>query len=161
MELFDRQRLRSGGPIIGKALAQSRMVEGCQNSLACFVQKLAYLVASREIQAPIDELGFERERGRASHLVANELILCMSDDPGRDLVIFTEALRLPAEERAAFLARACAGDENLRRKVEALLRAHGRVGDFLEMPPVETGTDGEIDKGPLDTGNNNGSSSDK
>ena len=85
----------------------------------------------------------------------------MSDDPGRDVVIFTEALRLPAEERPAFLERACAGDENLRRKVEALLRAHGRVGDFLEAPPVETGTAGEIDEGPSDTGSNNGSSSDK
>jgi hypothetical protein len=85
----------------------------------------------------------------------------MSNVPGRDVVIFTEALQLPAEERAAFLDRNCAGDENLRRKVEALLRAHGRVGDFLETPPVETGTDGEINEGLLDRGSNNGSSSDK
>jgi hypothetical protein len=85
----------------------------------------------------------------------------MSEDPGRDVVIFTEALRFSAEERAAFLDRACAGDENLRRKVEALLRAHERVGDFLETPPIETGTDDEMDKGPLETDNNNGSSSDE
>jgi hypothetical protein len=85
----------------------------------------------------------------------------MSEDPGRDVAIFTEALRFPAEERAAFLDRACAGDENLRRKVEALLRAHERVGDFLETPPVKSGTDGEIDKEPPDTSNNNGRSSDK
>ena len=85
----------------------------------------------------------------------------MSDDPGRDVIVFTEALRFPAEERAAFLDHACAGDENLRRKVEALLRAHERVGDFMETPPVKTGTDDEIDKGPLETSNNNGSSSDK
>lgn len=83
----------------------------------------------------------------------------MSDDPGRDMVIFTEALRFPAELRAAFLDRACAGDESLRREVEALLRAHGRVGNFLETPAVETGTDSEIDKRPLDTGDNNGSPS--
>jgi hypothetical protein len=81
----------------------------------------------------------------------------MSDDPGRDVVIFTEALRLPADERAAFLDRACAGDEDLRRKVAALLRAHGRVGDFLETPPGQTGTDGEMDEGPMETGDNNGS----
>ena len=85
----------------------------------------------------------------------------MNDDASRDVVIFAEALRLPAEERAAFLDRACADDENLRRKVEALLRAHERVGDFLETPPVITGTGGEIDKGPQDTRNNKGSSSDK
>jgi len=85
----------------------------------------------------------------------------MSDDPGRDVVIFTEAVRFPAEERATFLDRACAGDENLRRKVEALLRAHERVGDFLETPSIKTGTDGEIDEGTLDVDSNNGSASDK
>ena len=34
-------------------------------------------------------------------------------------MVFTEALNVPVQERAAFLERACAGDENLRRKVEA------------------------------------------
>jgi hypothetical protein len=42
----------------------------------------------------------------------------MSDDPGRDVVIFTDAVRLPAEQRAAFVGRACAGDKNLRRQAE-------------------------------------------
>ena len=130
-----------------------------KDSLACFVQNLAYLVASREIQAPAGELRFETERGRARGIFANQLVSCMSNDPGHDVVIFTEAVRLPPEERAAFLDRACAGDENLRRKVEALLRAHGRVGAFLETPPVETGTESEIDEGPLDEDSNNGSSS--
>jgi len=50
---------------------------------------------------------------------------------------FTEALRLPAAERAVYLNPACAGDGRLRRKVEALLMAHDRVGDFLEMPSPE------------------------
>jgi serine/threonine-protein kinase len=66
----------------------------------------------------------------------------MSDDPGRDVAIFTEALRLPRAERAAFLEQACAGDEDLRRKVLALLAAHERLGDFLEKPPFEEGTGG-------------------
>ena len=56
----------------------------------------------------------------------------MNDDSERELSVFTEALQLPARQRAAFLKRACAGDEHLRRKMEALLRAHDRVGDFLE-----------------------------
>jgi hypothetical protein len=60
----------------------------------------------------------------------------MSDESSRDLVIFTQALQLPVGERAAFLDRACAGDKDLRRNVEALLRAHERVGDFLEKPPL-------------------------
>ena len=39
--------------------------------------------------------------------------------------IFMAALDKPTEaERAAFLADACAGDERLRRRVVALLRAH-------------------------------------
>jgi hypothetical protein len=76
VELFDRHSSRTGGPISGTELAQSRTVEVVKNSLACFVQNLTYLVASREIQAPTDELRFETERARASGIVANELIFC-------------------------------------------------------------------------------------
>ena len=59
----------------------------------------------------------------------------MKGDPDRELIVFTQALKLPVQERAAFLERACAGNENLRHKVEALLKAHDRVGSFLEEPP--------------------------
>ena len=62
----------------------------------------------------------------------------MSADPDRELVVFTEALKLPVQERATFLERICAGDENLRRSVEALLRAHDRLGNFLEESPTGT-----------------------
>ena len=55
----------------------------------------------------------------------------MTADSTRDMVIFTEVLGLAVEARPAFLDRACAGDENLRSKVEALLRAHDRVGGFM------------------------------
>jgi hypothetical protein len=71
----------------------------------------------------------------------------MSDESSRDLVIFTQALQLPVGERAAFLDRACAGDEDLRRNVEALLRAHDRVGDFLETPPLASGLEAETEDG--------------
>jgi len=60
----------------------------------------------------------------------------MKSDPDRELVVFTEAVKVPIHERAAFLERVCAGDENLRRTVEALLRAHDHVGKFLEEPPT-------------------------
>ena len=59
----------------------------------------------------------------------------MKDDADRELAVFTAANKLPIQDRAAFLDIACAGDANLRRKVEELLRAHERVGDFLEEPP--------------------------
>ena len=63
----------------------------------------------------------------------------MNDDRDRDVVIFTQAVRLPAGQRAGFVERACAGDETLRRKVLDLLSAHERVGNFLEDPPFGAG----------------------
>ena len=55
----------------------------------------------------------------------------MSGKSGRDIEVFTEAVQLPIEERIAFLDRACAEDENLRQKIEALLKSNERVGAFL------------------------------
>jgi eukaryotic-like serine/threonine-protein kinase len=60
----------------------------------------------------------------------------MKDDAGREIAVFTEAIKLPLEERAAFLEIACCGDEDLRHRVEALLSAHDRIGNFLEEPPA-------------------------
>src|SRR6266851_5684886 len=59
----------------------------------------------------------------------------MNDGSDGDIVVFTEALRLPAAERGDYLGRACAGDEDLRQRVEVLIKTHDRVGDFLEQPP--------------------------
>jgi len=60
----------------------------------------------------------------------------MKGDSDREIAIFTAALEVLPQERGAFLARLCDGDENLRRKVEGLLRAHERLGNFLEEPPT-------------------------
>ncbi len=50
-----------------------------------------------------------------------------------EAAIFIAALDMPNEaERAAFLAEACAGDLRLRRRVEALLRAHAEPDDLLD-----------------------------
>ena len=59
----------------------------------------------------------------------------MNDD-GCEMAVFTEAIKLPRQQRAAFLDKACDGGEELRRKVEALLSAHDRLGNFLEEPPT-------------------------
>lgn len=59
----------------------------------------------------------------------------MSND-GYEMAVFTEATKIPRHQRAAFLDKACGKDEDLRRKVEALLSAHDRVGNFLEKPPT-------------------------
>ena len=60
----------------------------------------------------------------------------MRGDSDDEVAIFTEALRMPAQERDAFLERVCGSDLNLRKRIAALLRAHDRVGDFLEEPPT-------------------------
>jgi serine/threonine protein kinase/tetratricopeptide (TPR) repeat protein len=53
--------------------------------------------------------------------------------------LFIEALQKPTPEgRAAFLDEACAGDAELRRGVELLLRAHERAGPFLQEPAAGT-----------------------
>jgi len=61
----------------------------------------------------------------------------MNEDADHELAVFTEAIKVPLQDRAAFLDKTCRGDVNLRGKVEALLRAHERVGNFLEEPPTE------------------------
>src|SRR5215470_4257669 len=61
----------------------------------------------------------------------------MSAPARRAADLFTEALSVPVEEHAAFLAQACGGDERLRQKVEALLKSHEEIGDFLEEVPDE------------------------
>jgi serine/threonine protein kinase/tetratricopeptide (TPR) repeat protein len=54
--------------------------------------------------------------------------------------IFIEALaKADPAERAAFLDRACAGDEALRRRIERLLARHGQPDSFLEAPATEAG----------------------
>src|SRR5579859_187391 len=60
----------------------------------------------------------------------------MNDNGSPEIIVFTEVTALPMEEREAQLQRACAGNDTLLRKVRALLRAHDRVGKFLEDSPA-------------------------
>jgi serine/threonine protein kinase/WD40 repeat protein len=52
--------------------------------------------------------------------------------------IFFAAAALPSTERAAYLAKACAGHDDLRRRVEQMLTARPVVGDFLEPVPADS-----------------------
>src|SRR5438309_978297 len=54
----------------------------------------------------------------------------------REEALFTLAVEKPAAERAAFLDRECSGDAELRQRVEALLGAHAKAGEFLNEPPA-------------------------
>ena len=59
----------------------------------------------------------------------------MSLDPKRVQAVFLEAVNYhdPAD-RAVFLDAACSADAELRRRVEALLKAHDEFNDFLNQP---------------------------
>jgi serine/threonine protein kinase/Flp pilus assembly protein TadD len=51
--------------------------------------------------------------------------------------VFFAALEKGApQERAAYLAEACAGDADLRRRVEKMLAAQAQAGSFLEQPAL-------------------------
>ena len=52
--------------------------------------------------------------------------------------IFDEAVEIDdPEARRAYLDRACTGDVELRRKLDALLQAYGDAGSFLQKPAVD------------------------
>jgi serine/threonine protein kinase len=51
--------------------------------------------------------------------------------------LYHAALGRGAEERAPFLAQACAGDEGLRRDVESLLAYEDQAEEFIESPALE------------------------
>ncbi|MGA8182917.1 MAG: protein kinase [Terriglobia bacterium] len=51
--------------------------------------------------------------------------------------LYHAALELDASKRAAYLAKACAGDEMLRSEVESLLESDAQAGEFIESPAIE------------------------
>src|SRR5205809_1186038 len=60
----------------------------------------------------------------------------MNDDHGKAKTIFLRAAEIAAaDERQAYLAAACGGDDALRSEVEDLLRHQERLGSFLEAAP--------------------------
>src|ERR1043166_5950708 len=58
----------------------------------------------------------------------------MTNPVERDETVFEAAVRLGAAERAAYLDKSCAGESELRRRVEALLGALDRAGGLLKDP---------------------------
>ncbi len=51
--------------------------------------------------------------------------------------LFHSALKVEERQRIAFLEESCAGDQDLRIRVEALLADHKEAGSFLESPALE------------------------
>ncbi|MDT4955590.1 MAG: eukaryotic-like serine/threonine-protein kinase [Acidobacteriota bacterium] len=50
--------------------------------------------------------------------------------------VFESALEHAPEERSAYLAQVCAGDESLRRQVETLIVSYKRAENFIEVPAL-------------------------
>src|SRR5262245_24920350 len=61
----------------------------------------------------------------------------MSHASDVEALLFAALDKATDAERHAFLDSACAGDAELRRQVERLLKAEARAGDFLLKPVVE------------------------
>src|SRR6185503_12469739 len=51
--------------------------------------------------------------------------------------LYHAALERDADQRASFLAEACADDVSLRREIEALIAANDEAGGFLAAPALE------------------------
>jgi serine/threonine protein kinase len=56
----------------------------------------------------------------------------MNQDSNIEKDLFSEALELPPDQREVFLKGACRGDEQLRQRVEELLRVHGNSSRILK-----------------------------
>jgi serine/threonine protein kinase len=54
----------------------------------------------------------------------------------RTKAVFDDAAELPPAQRAAFIAKASAGDASLRAEVESLLASLESAGNFIEAPPA-------------------------
>jgi len=64
----------------------------------------------------------------------------MPADPNRVEAIFAVVLaKTSPEERASYIDEACAGDVELRQRVEALLKAYDDAGSFLQSPAAREG----------------------
>ena len=55
--------------------------------------------------------------------------------------IFADAMQIDSEsERANYLGEACGDDQQMRERIEQLLREKDSLGSFLESPPPGVGT---------------------
>ena len=75
----------------------------------------------------------------------------MNDPSPLEAIFFAALEKGSPQERAAYLDEACAGDPDLRRRVEKMLAAQAQAGSFLEQParsPVVTVDEQPVSEGP-------------
>jgi serine/threonine protein kinase len=71
--------------------------------------------------------------------------------------IFNSLIKRQPEERAAFLAQACAGDDDLRNEVESLIAAHEKTDNFSNAPTTAAAVSLTSEKTELQPGQSLGS----
>ena len=67
----------------------------------------------------------------------------MNEPDEQEVAIFGTALLMPADQRAAYLDQACAGNNALRQRIQAHLSDHVEAGSFLEDPAPGVFASGE------------------
>src|ERR1051326_8484698 len=60
------------------------------------------------------------------------------NEPNAEETIFAGAMRLPPQERAAYLDQACHGDAALRQRLARLVNSYDEAGAFLDEPAAPT-----------------------
>ena len=73
----------------------------------------------------------------------------MSQPSEHEIEVFNVALELPVLDRPAYLARACAGDDALRLRVEELLKASEESSGCLDDPSAVSHCPGETVRFPI------------
>jgi hypothetical protein len=70
-------------------------------------------------------------------------------DPQRVRAIFLEAVEQHAPDQwSSFLDQACGGDQELRKRVEALLRAHVQANSILDVESAVPTSEQSVTDGP-------------
>jgi serine/threonine-protein kinase len=60
--------------------------------------------------------------------------------------IFHAAVVLAPSERAAYLDRACSGNNSLRQAVESLIKSHEETGTFVDTPAYQAAAEMLVDR---------------
>src|SRR5262249_678327 len=63
----------------------------------------------------------------------------MNNPSPLEAIFFAALEKDSPQERAAYLDEACAGDPDLRRRIEKMLAAQAQAGTFLEQPALAIG----------------------
>src|SRR5437870_13895666 len=59
--------------------------------------------------------------------------------------LFQAAVDVAPDDRAAFVAQTCGGDDELRRELESMIRHHDQADGFIDSPAYEIAAESILD----------------